>query len=305
MTEEDMDFNLEYYRTFLMTANLLSFTKAANALYLTQSAVSQTIKKLENELSCVLFDRTPHGLKLTKEGELLYGHVKKAFEELKAGENRIIEGKGARELKIGATETSLRYILPPVIKEYKEIEQETFITFSGSTTLKTCEYLETGEIELAVLIDPLPEGYSFLLEEIGTMQDVCAAASDYEIRTEESLTMSELSDYPLITVSPENNVRRFYDSLFAEKGAIPAPSYVVKSTGLILPLVQSGLGIGIIPESYVREGIEKGELKQIMTKETFPERKIYAAVRSGARLSEQAGIFLELLKREYNKGGVL
>ncbi|MBR0085440.1 MAG: LysR family transcriptional regulator [Lachnospiraceae bacterium] len=295
-----MDFNLEYYRTFLMTANLLSFTKAANALYLTQSAVSQTIKKLENELGCVLFDRTPHGLKLTKEGELLYGHVKKAFEELKAGENRIIEGKGARELKIGATETSLRYILPPVIKKYKEIEQETFITFAGSTTVKTCEYLQTGEIELAVLIDPLPEGYSFLLEEIGRMQDVCAAARDYEIRTEEPLTMSELSDYPLITVSPENNVRRFYDNLFAEKGAIPAPSYVVRSTGLILPLVQSGLGIGIIPEPYVREGIEKGELKQIMTKETFPERKIYAAVRGGARLSEQAGIFLELLKKEYN-----
>ena len=85
----DMISNLEYYRTFLHVANSCSFTRAAELLFISQSAVSQTIKKLENELNCTLFERTSHGLLITEEGTALYRHVQKAMEELDRGENAL------------------------------------------------------------------------------------------------------------------------------------------------------------------------------------------------------------------------
>lgn len=107
-----MDFNLEYYRAFYYAAKFGSYSKAAEHLYLTQPAVSQSIHRLENSLGgCKLFIRNSHGMDLTPEGKLLFTHVDKAFELLTAGEVKLSRFNSLEnsDLYIGATETALDF----------------------------------------------------------------------------------------------------------------------------------------------------------------------------------------------------
>ena len=84
-----MEIDIELYKTFYFVAKYKSITKAAEMLYISQPAVTMSIKKLEEQLEMTLFTRTKRGVILTNEGKVLYEYVKQAMESLKIGENRI------------------------------------------------------------------------------------------------------------------------------------------------------------------------------------------------------------------------
>lgn len=276
---DSMKFNLEYYRTFFVTANFLNFTKAAKQLYLTQSAVSQTIKKLESELGCALFIRRPSGLRLTREGDILYYHVKKAFEELQAGEYQIhkLGDFKAGMLQIGATETTLRFFLAPLIQKFKKEFPDIYISFTGSTTRDTCKKLSNGDIEFAFLISPIPPEYHFELIKLRTLQDVFFASRDFKIDFSKEYTPSEIIEYPLVSISSDNSVRAYIEKWFMKYNIIFTPEYTVKSTGLVLPLIQNDLGIGILPLDYISDDIRLGKIIQIRMTDLPSSRYVYIA----------------------------
>ena len=86
-----MDINLEYYKIFYYTAKQKSVTLAAEKLSISQPAVSQAIKHLEKDLGCALFVRTAKGVRLTKEGEMLFSYVERGYEAILSGEKRLLE----------------------------------------------------------------------------------------------------------------------------------------------------------------------------------------------------------------------
>ena len=110
-----MDINLEYYKIFYYTAKQKSVTLAAEKLSISQPAVSQAIKHLEKDLGCALFVRTAKGVRLTKEGEMLFSYVERGYEAILSGEKRLLEmlnlEKG--EICIGASDMTLKYYLLP------------------------------------------------------------------------------------------------------------------------------------------------------------------------------------------------
>ena len=114
---------LDLYRIFSAVTKTKSFTKAARELYMTQSAVSQAIQKLETELEIQLFHRTPKGVVLTSEGELLSEHVNSALGIISAAEDRIMQFKKLEtgQLKIGVGDTISRYFLLPCLEAFHEI----------------------------------------------------------------------------------------------------------------------------------------------------------------------------------------
>lgn len=285
--ENKMKFNLEYYRAFFAVGTFSSFTKAAENLYLTQPAVSSSVKKLEMELGCQLFSRTPSGLKLTKEGEILYTYVKKAFKELQMGEHQLMKLADFKvgELKIGSTETALRFLLAPQIEKFKNCYPHIHITFMGSTTRETCKMLQNGNIEVAFLIEPIPAEFRFNLINVGYIQDVFVVNSNYPIDFDRVYSLSDIVTHPLISIAPENCVRAYYDDWFLENGAIFMPEFVVQGTGLVLPMVYNNLGIGIIPLNYVDDKIKTGELAQLKVNSELPPRAIYLATNQSMSLS--------------------
>jgi DNA-binding transcriptional LysR family regulator len=108
-----MTVNLEYYRIFYYTAKHKSITLAANELFISQPAVSQAIKQLENSIGGKLFFRTPKGVKLTSEGEILYRYISKGYEQIILGENKFKEllALETGEIRIGASDMTLQFYL--------------------------------------------------------------------------------------------------------------------------------------------------------------------------------------------------
>lgn len=286
--------NLEYYRTFLYVANMRSFTRAAELLFISQSAASQTVKKLEKELNCSLFERTSHGLLLTPEGEELYLHVQRAMEELDRGENALsnMSTLKAGELLIGATETSIRHFISQKINEFKKNNPDIRINFKGGNTGDLCRMLRSGELEIAFLISPVPAAYHFKLTPVYDFQDIPVASSEFDMDLSRIYSVRELAQFPLITVDPANQVRRIFDEWFMKENVLLNPDYTVHSMGLVLPLVQNNLGVGFMPEQYVSHEIEKGRLSQVMTTSLPEKRTLYLAARAGVSVSAIGRRFL-------------
>ncbi len=289
--------NLEYYRVFHAAETLGSATRAAESLHITQSGVSQTVHKLEEELGVKLFIRSRRGLELTKAGKILYESVQEAFSRISEGERIIKEAQqsGRTMLTLGATETSIHYILPEVLKQFKDENPKVLITMTGSTVQSLCNLLKKGSVEAALLFAPLPSDCSFDLFPIAEIQDIpVTAASD----PDDPHTLKELSGRTLITVAEDSGLRMLIDQWFLTEGILFHPDITVGSTGQILPLVKAGLGIGIIPEIMARKEIEEGCIRKLSVEPLSEKRILYFAVPDKRSMSPGCTALLNLLTRQ-------
>ena len=114
-----MDINYELYKVFYHVATTLSFSEASRQLYISQSAVSQSVKTLEKKLGTPLFIRSTKSVQLTPEGETLLRHIEPAIQLIRQGEINLMEAGslGGGQLRIGATDTICRYLLIPYLNQ--------------------------------------------------------------------------------------------------------------------------------------------------------------------------------------------
>ena len=151
-----MNQNLSSYRIFYTVANTGNISKAAKELYISQPAISKSIQKLEESVGCRLFSRSSRGVVLTDEGQLLYEHVKTAFETLTLGEEKLKRSieLGVGHLKIGVSATLCKYMLLPYLKEF--IRQNPHITISihCQSTNDTLKLLEDDKIDIGLIGKP-------------------------------------------------------------------------------------------------------------------------------------------------------
>lgn len=276
---EYINFNLEYYRTFLFVGTFLSFTKAADALCISQPAVSQSIKKLEMELNLSLFTRSSDKLELTDEGSLLFSHVQAAFQEFENGEKQIRNYKKIKkDIKIGATETALRFYLPDRLNMLQAQQPNVSVRVYGGTTTEICNKLLNNEIESAYILEPLPRKLPFKLETIDVIQDIVVCGSKYSrIVPSNTYSLNDLSNEKWIGLDKRNSVAEYWHRWFFESGINFSPSYVVQGTGLMLPLVTNNLGIAILPECFANDEIQAGNIVRIKMQTLPNPRRIYLA----------------------------
>ena len=131
-----MDINLEYYKIFYYVAGSQSITLAAEQLAISQPAVSQAVKHLEQALSCPLFVRTTKGVRLTKEGEMLYSYVQRGYETILSGERKLSEMLNLEqgEICIGASDMTLKFFLLPYLEEFHERYPGIRVTVTNAPT---------------------------------------------------------------------------------------------------------------------------------------------------------------------------
>ncbi|MBO5656717.1 MAG: LysR family transcriptional regulator, partial [Agathobacter sp.] len=139
-----MDINCELYKVFYYVATSLSFSEASKKLYITQSAVSQSIKTLEKKLGQSLFIRSTKKVQLTPAGSLLLKHVEPAMNLISRGENQLMDSStlGLGQLHIGATDTICRYFLVPYLKTFHDLFPNVPIKVTNATSVKCVELLE-------------------------------------------------------------------------------------------------------------------------------------------------------------------
>lgn len=296
-----MDVNFELYKVFYHVSKTLSFSEAASHLYISQSAVSQSIKLLEEKIGCQLFFRNTKKVKPTKEGEVLFTHIEQAYNFIKAGErtlesmNNLTQG----EIRIGATDTICKYYLMPYLKKFNELYPQVKIHITNRTSPRCIELLKNGSVDIAVINIPQDLGYKNIdLRPTQLVKDVFIGGMHYSKLNGRKVNLKELETYPLLVLEKGTVTREFFDKMMTENNVKKQPDVELGSVSLLVEMAAINLGIAFVPNVSINKGIEQNELFVLDLEEEVPERYIGIATHSNIPMPVSAIKFIELITAE-------
>ena len=271
--------NLELYRVFYTVAKCGSLTKAAEELYISQPAVSQSVKQLESQLGVRLFNRTHRGMELSAQGgKLIFPEVERALGLLSTAESRVAEMQTAATglIRIGASDTIFEYFLSDKIVDFHEKFPAVKIELMADFTPDTIEKLKANRCDVAFVnlpIDVDPE--LTLYGNCMRLNDIFIVGEKYkDLANGGTVSLSKLKDYPIIMMDKNTVARRTLDNFLGSHGVELTPSIEVGSWDLMKRLVLRGMGVGIIPREYARGRLEDGELFEVKTDPSLPTRSV-------------------------------
>lgn len=290
------DINYELYKIFHAVAKHGSFSAAAAELFVSQSAVSQSIKSLEEKLGQPLFIRTTKSISLTKAGETLFSHVDPALKLISQGQKRITEENTLEGgiLHIGASDTICRYFLLPYLHQFHRTYPKVSIKVTNQTSLKCVDLLADGAVDCIITNTPnsrlMPE---FITRQIGIFQDTFIAGMGYKDLMHKELSLSDLQEYPILMLDRQSTTSEFLHALFLEKHLELAPEIELGSNDLLIELAKINLGIAFVPDYCLPATSD--ELFIVKTKTRLPKRHIVAATSSLVPNSPVVDAFLNSL----------
>ncbi|MCT2537880.1 LysR family transcriptional regulator [Aquibacillus koreensis] len=281
---------------FVTVVEKNNFTRAAETLHLTQSAITLAVKALEKKYGAQLLDRSNKHVRLTKAGEIVYYHAKEIlsnYEKMK----RLVEDlshNASGKLLIGASYTFGEYILPKLLasfnKRYPKIEPD--ISIHNSTFV--INQLINGELDLGIIegkiehqqIDIIP----FAQDEM-----LMIVAKDHPLANIEEIEISELTHETWIIREEGSGTRQVLDRLFQDNLFTPKQTRTFGSSQIIKESVEAGLGIALLSQWVFRKEMQLGTIKAIRIKEQPILRKFFYAVRKSDFQPKTTHLFLEFL----------
>lgn len=289
-----MDINYELYKVFYHVAKSLSFSEAADALFISQSAVSQSIKTLERRLNQTLFIRSTKRVALTKEGELLLKHIEPAINLISRGENQLCaDPKSGIQLRIGASDTICRYYLVPFLNNFHKQYPNIHIKVTNATSTQCALLLERNEVDIIVTNSP-NSALNNLMEIIPVKKfhDIFIANKEAFPLTDHPITLQKLQEYPILMLDKKSTTSIFLHNLFLEHSLDLVPAIELSSNDLLIDLAKIGLGVAFIPDFCVRE---LDNLTVINTTQPIPTRTLVAAYNKDIPISDAAKFFIDSL----------
>ncbi len=282
-----MYISYDYYRIFYYVAKYKNVSQAAKLLLNNQPNMTRTIKKLEAELGCPLFLRSKKGMQLTPEGERLYEHIRIAIEHIDAGESELTESRNLQSgtVYIAASEVALRCLLLPILKKYRILYPGIHIRISNHSTPQAIGALKDGSADIAVVTTPTVHTASLLETPVKPITEVAVCSPYFKDLAGRRVSLSELTDFPLISLGKDTKSFEFYSALFSAHGLSYKPDIEAFTADQILPMVQADLGIGFVPEEFLKD---VGGICTINLKEQIPKRNIVIIKRKEQPLSVAA-----------------
>ena len=287
---------LDLYKVFCQVGKSKSFSKASKELYMTQPAVSQAIMQLERELDVRLFNRTPKGVSLTNEGNLLFEYVNSAINLINAGEEKILEFKDLTvgELKIGVGDTISKYFLLPYLELFHNRYPNIKFKIINGTTLELCALIKSGEINIAICNFPIDDN-SLELRPCREVRDIFVCGEKYKDLSTEKISLEEMVKYPLIFLEPNSNSRKYVEKFMISKGIKISPEFELGSFDLLLEFAKINLGIACVVKEFSKDYLEKGLLYEVNVLEEIPSRSIGVCYLKDVPLSLASAKFVEIL----------
>lgn len=274
-----MDINYELYKVFYYVATSLSFSEASKQLFISQSAVSQSIKVLEKKLNQHLFIRSTKRVQLTPEGEILLRHIEPAIHLIKRGENQLFDADclGAGQLRIGASDTICRYFLVPYLNRFHKEFPNIHIKVTNQTSVKCVDLLQSGKVDMIFTNYPNSRLHgSFEVQKIKSFQDVFIAERTAFPELENKTTaLKELLNYPILMLDRQSTTSEFLHNLFQQQELDLVPEIELSSNDLLIDLASIGLGIAFIPDYCLTSS--NRNLFILPLKESLPERQLISA----------------------------
>lgn len=293
-----MDINFELYKVFYYVAKELNFSTASARLFISQSAVSQSIKTLEKKMQCRLFVRNTKQVKLTPEGEILHRHIEQAFNFIKAGERGIneIQTLHKGEVRLGASDTICKYYLLPYFEKFHREFPQVKIHITNRTSPKCIELLKNGSVDAVVVNIPGSVGGKNLsVKKIKTVRDVFIAGRNFGRLQGQAISIKDLQSYPLLMLEKNTATRAFIDNFLAASGISITPEIELESVDLLIEMAKIGLGISFVGEDFVQDELARNEIFILQIKEKIPPRSLGVITNNNVPLPVAAQKFIELL----------
>ena len=291
-----MDINYELYKVFYYVATSLSFSDASRKLYISQSAVSQSIKTLEKKLEQPLFVRSTKKVQLTPAGKVLLKHIEPAMNLIRRGENQLLDSGalGLGQLHIGASDTICRYFLVPYLKQFHKKFPNIPIKVTNATSLGCVELLEQGKVDLIVTNFPnVRLNQSYVQKTVLDFSDVFIANPAYFNLRQQTISFAELTQYPILMLDKSSTTSEFLRNIFLQHQLELVPEVELSSNDLLIDLARIGLGIACIPDYCLSPEIK--DLFIVKTKKQIPGRQLAAAINPNLPPSASTEEFLKLL----------
>ena len=254
-------------QVFYTVARLLSFTKAAEALHMTQPAVTFQIRQLEDHFNTRLFDRTHNRIDLTEAGHIVFEYAERIFEHYAEMENAVREmtGEISGAITLGASTTIAEYMLPALLGDFKAKYPDVHLRLKVTNTEGIVSMVENNIIDLGVVEAPVANK-NLLVEVCRIDQLVAIVPTGHPLAGKSRLKLSELVQYPFICREQGSGTREVIQEYMISQGIEREQVGVCLELGsseAIKGAVQAGMGVSILSRTAIGKELQLGILKGI------------------------------------------
>ena len=291
-----MNVDLELYRVFYTVAKYNHMTKASEELHISQPAISQSVKKLENQLGGVLFLRSNKGMELTEEGKMFYEYVKGALELINNAENEFTSFKDLSkgEIKIGCSTTLTKLVLMNTLKEFHLAYPNININITNDLTSNLIKDLKVGKLDFVIFNEGNVKEKNLNLEKIVELRQ--GFIYNPEFYNDNVNCFEDLNKFPLILQKEESNSRKLLDYVCLNNSVKLIPKMEVVSQELITEFVNSGLGVGFGIIDLAKRNYNN--LKELNISKKIPNINVYLATNKSVSLTFASKMFINFLKKQ-------
>lgn len=288
-----MNVDLELYKVFYVVAKNKHMTRASEELHISQPAISQSIKKLEDQLGGTLFLRSNKGMELTEEGKMFYEYVKGALELIGNAENEFTSFKDLSkgEIKVGCSTTLTKLILMDALENFHKDYPNININIVNGLTSNLINDLKLGKLDFVIFNESNVKENNLYLEKIKELKQGFVYNPDYY--TDNVKTFSDLNKLPLILQNGESNSRKLLDYIALQEHVKLIPRMEVVSQELISEFANIGLGIGFVIIDLANRNFKN--LKELEINKTIPNINVYLAMNKSISLTFASKKFIDYL----------
>ncbi len=261
---------LRQLATFIRVAQFKSFSRAAESLGYSQSAVTVQIRQLEEELDTRLFDRMGKRIALTDTGERFFSHACDVMSQVNQARMSVTSTAELRgSLHIGTIESLACLKLPTVLHLYRKFNPKVSIRITVGEPEDLIEHMERGELDMIYVLDePLySNNWNKLMEQREEIVFVASASLADELSGRE-LTIEELLTQPFF-LTEQDNYRRVLNRRLAARRTILTPSLECGDTSLLIRMLEIDRGVSFLPWYAVENSVKEGRLIRLSVEDCY------------------------------------
>jgi len=288
---------IDQVETYLAVATYGGFHRAAEALRISQPAVSARIRALEDSLGVTLFTRGPAHLSLSPSGKALRPHAEQLLRAVALARQAVheIQPSAGGALRIGAALSVCTYFLPDVLKTYQDSNPKVMVTLRSGNSLQVLKMVIDGEVDIGVA-----RSLNHPEVETTTLRDdplILVGDPDHAAAHRRKVTLEEVESWPLIFYDRGSSDWTLSQGLFRRAGLLPNVVLEVETIEAAKKMIERKLGLGFLPQIAVSSELREGKLVAIDIVNGEPLRRNLDVIHPRHRpLTKDGQVFLHLLR---------
>lgn len=287
---------LDLYRIFCAVVRTGNMSAAAKELFISQPAVSMSIRQLEERMGAPLLIRTSKGVRTTPEGNMLFEYLEQALMLISTAENKFMEMVNLKtgEIRIGASDTVIQNFLMPYLEKFNIKNPNINIKVTNKTTYESLRLLKGGAVDVCFINLPIEEDDDLEITPCMTIQDCLIGGKKFKDLAETGIKLKNINQYPLLLLEDMSNSRRYIDSYAQKNGVLLHPIIELASSDLLIEFAKINLGLSFVIKDFEIRHIDNENIFEIPINPPIPKRNIGLVKLKNVPLSHAAMGFVNL-----------